>query len=212
MIKYVMDNLKQLAIKSCFKTLSTPEKRELALELLEEAEYVNAVEISAVDPCFREWLDKDKHEYDEAEIERIWAMWNFVKDYSISGHYIKIDPLAVVYPYCQDEDMRKEGRGFSEYITETDAHIEVSRNEFFDWVLKNLSPDQLSIELRDVDDKDCDGENSFLLIESRLTMNMLLEMNWHQLSYDKYDTKKTANVIEEYYNAPMVAKIKKQKI
>lgn len=212
-----MSSLKHFAIKSCFNTLSIPEKRELALQLLEDAEHVNKVETSPVEKSFRDWLDKDEHLYDEPEIERLWFIWNFLKNYSISGHYAKTDSeveSAFVYPYCQDSDMRQTGRGFKEYIPTSDSRRDISRNEFFDWILTNLNPNQLSIEMRDQDDRN-DYEYvylQFLITDPRLTINHLLEIKWHQLSYDDSDAEKTEQFLDSnYHDVPVVPRIKKQK-
>jgi hypothetical protein len=192
-----MQDLKLIAIRTTFNTLPISRKRELVFDLLNDAEEINEVESSSIDPRFRTWLSQNPDGYNHAneqETERLWHMWNFVKNYAESGITTDNDTFRV-YPHDRAFSGSWDGNSHRFSIHGVPWGMSpkpaCTRDQFFDHILTNSNPSKFLVQGRNADFHDGSCILNHSIVDPILDMGMLEWAKWNQFSYTEDDAEQT---------------------
>lgn len=145
-----LKSLKAKSILIVFNGMALEERQALIPELLEKARIVNGYALNCVSPEFvRLMCSGDCKEWPTETVELAWVMWNFIYRRARGGEL-----------YCPGDRCQKAATVWSSNFNSDDpidifyderaesATRKLSREQFFDTILKEYTLDMLSVMLR----------------------------------------------------------------
>jgi len=147
-----VDDLKCYAIQETFDSLTLKQKRRLIPQLLKSAKMMHKININHIEPKFKLWLCSGKKQvFKNEEVYRLWKIWNLIKNVAYGSRFVHTENQRAFYIHIYDEEY--DGLydwDLTNFFTgEEDSEGEslvLEKKEFFDWVLKNTTPDEIHVD------------------------------------------------------------------